>query len=55
MKITVAEEDSGRQHGFEKEVVTVGRDAGECDIAYDKDRYPMISRRHAELRWHAGK
>ena len=54
MKISIAQEDSGRQQSFEKEVVLLGRDAVECDIVFDKDRYPMISRRHAELRWHAG-
>jgi ABC transport system ATP-binding/permease protein len=54
MKITVTQEDTGRPQGYEKEVVIVGRDPAECDIAFDKDRYPMISRRHAELRWHAG-
>ena len=40
---------------FDKGVVLIGRDAFECDIAFDKDRYPMVSRRHAELRWQDGR
>ena len=54
MKITLAQQDTGREQGFEKSSVIVGRDPTECDITFDKDRYPMISRRHAELQWHSG-
>jgi ABC transport system ATP-binding/permease protein len=35
---------------FTKSVVTIGRDASECDIAFEKARFPMVSRKHAELR-----
>lgn len=35
---------------FGKPVVIVGRDAAECDVAFDKAKYPMVSRRHAEFR-----
>jgi ABC-type multidrug transport system ATPase subunit/pSer/pThr/pTyr-binding forkhead associated (FHA) protein len=35
---------------FRKPVVTIGRDATECDIAFDKARFPMVSRKHAEIR-----
>jgi len=36
---------------FGKPVVTIGRDAAECDIAFDRTKFPMVSRKHAELRW----
>ena len=57
MKIILAEERSGRQLpeiSFSKEVIVVGRDSAGCDIVLDNDKFPMVSRRHAELRWRAG-
>jgi ABC-type multidrug transport system ATPase subunit/pSer/pThr/pTyr-binding forkhead associated (FHA) protein len=39
---------------FRKGSVIVGRDAGECDIAFEKGQYPMVSRKHAEMRLHNG-
>ena len=54
MRITLAEELAGgsgaNERSFEKETVLIGRDAFECDISYNKDHYPMVSRRHAEFR-----
>jgi pSer/pThr/pTyr-binding forkhead associated (FHA) protein len=35
---------------FQKPTVTIGRDATECDIAFEKTEFPMVSRKHAELR-----
>jgi ABC-type multidrug transport system ATPase subunit len=35
---------------FRKPVVIIGRDATECDIAFEKAQFPMVSRKHAELR-----
>ncbi|HKX84531.1 MAG TPA: FHA domain-containing protein, partial [Pyrinomonadaceae bacterium] len=58
MNIVLAEERAGKQlaeKSFEKEVVLVGRDPSECDVAFEKDSYPMVSRRHAEVRWHDNK
>jgi len=43
------------ERSFEKNVLRIGRDPFECDLAFDKARYPMVSRRHAELRWDDGK
>ncbi len=40
---------------FNKPVVRVGREAGECDVVFDKAAYPMVSRRHAEFRCEGGK
>ena len=42
------------EQDFSKAVVTIGRDANECDVAFDNARFPMVSRKHAELRWHNG-
>ncbi len=36
-------------------VLRIGRDPFECDIAFPRDEYPMVSRKHAELRWNDGK
>lgn len=46
---TTAEEQT-----FSKNVIAFGRNAAECDVAFDKMRFPMVSRTHAELRWDAG-
>ncbi|MFL6466726.1 MAG: FHA domain-containing protein [Pyrinomonadaceae bacterium] len=35
---------------FRKPIVTIGRDSTECDIAFEKSQFPMVSRKHAELR-----
>jgi ABC-type multidrug transport system ATPase subunit/pSer/pThr/pTyr-binding forkhead associated (FHA) protein len=34
--------------------VRIGRDAVECQICFDSAQYPMVSRRHAELRFEGG-
>lgn len=55
MKIVLAEEAAGAkssQQAFERETIRVGRDAGVCQIVYDREKFPMVSRRHAELRAH---
>ncbi len=58
MKIVLAEETgSGGQkpeQSFNQAVIRVGRDALDCDIPFDNDKYPMVSRRHAELRLQDG-
>lgn len=53
MNIILVEEQAGRQFpemSFSRDVVLVGRDAAACDVAFDGGTYPMVSRRHAELR-----
>ena len=42
------------ERSFEKETILIGRDPNDCDIAFDNAAYPMVSRRHAELRWNDG-
>ncbi len=40
---------------FNKPMVCVGREAGECDVVFDKAAHPMVSRRHAEFRCVTGR
>ena len=40
---------------FNKDVITIGRDAAECDVAFDSAQFPMVSRKHAELRLQDGR
>ena len=57
MKIVLAEENAGRQTrelAFEQETVRIGRDAKECQIVFDHQDFPMVSRRHAELKFQNG-
>ena len=59
MNIILSEERRGAgqlpEQTFSQPVILIGRDAFECDIAFDKDLFPMVSRKHAELRWQDGK
>ena len=59
MKIVLAEQlgngSSGPERSFDQNVVRIGRDPGDCDIAFESSAYPMVSRRHAELQSAAGK
>jgi pSer/pThr/pTyr-binding forkhead associated (FHA) protein len=43
------------EQSYDKAVLRIGRDPVECDIAFDKDIFPMVSRKHAELRSDDGK
>ncbi|HEX8737117.1 MAG TPA: FHA domain-containing protein [Pyrinomonadaceae bacterium] len=57
MKIVLAEERGGQQlseQSFQQPVVRVGRDANDCQIVFDNQQYPMVSRKHAELQWQNG-
>src|SRR4029079_494917 len=59
MKITIAIENPdgtrSNERQFDRSAVVIGRDSLECDIPFDKSIYPMISRRHAELRFRDGR
>lgn len=53
MKIVLAEEQADRQMReltFEQEVVRIGRDPKDCQIVFNHQNFPMVSRRHAELK-----
>ncbi|MGI9036940.1 MAG: FHA domain-containing protein [Pyrinomonadaceae bacterium] len=57
MKIVLTEEQAGgraREITFQQEIIRIGRDAKECQIVFDHQKFPMVSRRHAELRWRNG-
>src|SRR5918994_1795000 len=54
MNIVLVEERAGKEYTFAKDLVVFGRDANECDIAFDSAQHPMVSRKHAEIRFHAG-
>lgn len=54
MKIVLAEEQNGSQSSektFSQSIIRIGRDPVECQIQYDNAKYPMVSRKHAELRF----
>ncbi len=58
MRIFVAEERDGQQQAeraFEATSVEVGRDGSECQIVFDGQKWPMVSRRHAEFRLESGR
>ena len=58
MKIVLAEEQNGSQvseKSFIQPIVRIGRDPVECQIIFDNAKYPMVSRKHAELRFEGGK
>ncbi|HQU93845.1 MAG TPA: FHA domain-containing protein, partial [Pyrinomonadaceae bacterium] len=54
MNIVLVEERAGKEYTFTKDLVVFGRDANECDIAFDSAQHPMVSRKHAEIRFHSG-
>ncbi len=58
MKIVLAEEQNGSQLSektFSQGTVRIGRDPVDCQITFDNAKYPMVSRKHAELRFEGGK
>ncbi|MDQ2745746.1 MAG: FHA domain-containing protein [Acidobacteriota bacterium] len=57
MKIVLAENGSGAgvsEKSYSVPVIRVGRDAADCQITFDNAQFPMVSRRHAEIRWQNG-
>ncbi len=57
MKIVLVEERGGEQlpeKSFNLETVRIGRDVSDCQIVFDNTMFPMVSRRHAELRCQNG-
>lgn len=53
MKIVLVEDQPGSsapERTFEHELIRIGRNAGECDIAFSREQFPMVSRQHAEIR-----
>ncbi len=60
MKIVLAEErDNGGQQlqpekSFDQDTIRIGRDVADCQIVFDNAQFPMVSRKHAELRFSGG-
>ncbi|MDM7922541.1 MAG: FHA domain-containing protein [Pyrinomonadaceae bacterium] len=57
MNIILAEDRNGvlqPEKTYTTPVVTIGREAGVCEIVFDKAAYPMVSRKHAEIRFENG-
>ena len=52
--VDVNSSDHKSEMSFSKPVVRIGREAGESDILFDGAKFPMVSRRHAELRCENG-
>ena len=53
MKIFLAEDRAGQkqsEHGFDRPIIKIGRDKTECQVIFDDTNWPMVSRKHAELR-----
>src|SRR5215210_5706370 len=58
MKIVLSEESNGQQkpeRSFERPVVKIGRDPAECQVVFNQTEWPMVSRRHAEIRLKDGR
>ena len=58
MKIVLAEDRKGEslpEQSFNQAVINIGRNAVECEIAFENTQFPMVSRKHAELRHQNGK
>lgn len=54
MRIVISEELNGQlsaEKPFDLDIIRIGRNAGECQIVYENEAFPMVSRIHAELRW----
>ncbi len=54
MKIVLVEEHNGQakpERAFEQQTIKVGRDPAECLVVFDQTEWPMVSRKHAEIRF----
>ncbi|MBX3288169.1 MAG: FHA domain-containing protein [Acidobacteria bacterium] len=53
MKLILAQDRPGQRPAelsFEQPRILIGRDTS-CDVSFEKEKYPMVSRRHAEMSW----
>jgi len=59
MKIILAEiganEAEGEERSFEQNLIRIGRNRGESEFAFESSVFPMVSRKHAELRFDTDK
>lgn len=57
MKIVLTEvrgEETLASHEFDQQIIKIGRDATLNDVVFERARWPMVSRRHAEIRLENG-
>jgi ABC-type multidrug transport system ATPase subunit/pSer/pThr/pTyr-binding forkhead associated (FHA) protein len=57
MKIILTEvrgEETLASHEFDQQIIKIGRDATLNDVVFERARWPMVSRRHAEIRLEKG-
>jgi ABC-type multidrug transport system ATPase subunit len=53
MKIILVEDQAGQnapELNFQQELIKIGRDGAECQIVFPREKYPMVSRQHSEIR-----
>jgi ABC transport system ATP-binding/permease protein len=58
MKIYLSEETNGQllpEREWESSIVRIGRDGSDCQIVFDGNQWPMVSRKHAEFRLEGGR
>ncbi len=53
--IEKSKEEAASEQTFEKPLIRIGRDANNCEIAFDNSDFRMVSRKHAEIRFEHGK
>ncbi len=53
MKIVLIEDrPNSPELSFQQDLIKLGRDPNECQIVFDREKHPMVSRSHAEIRHH---
>jgi ABC transport system ATP-binding/permease protein len=58
MKIVLAEDRNGQLHGehtFTGDLILTGRDPAVCHYFFSQEQWPMVSRKHAEIRLTSGR
>src|SRR5262245_66629759 len=58
MKIVLGEDRGGKllnERGFTSDSVLVGRDPATCHFFFEQNKWPMVSRKHAEFRYAEGR
>ena len=58
MKIVLVEEGKGQpgpERAFEQPTIKIGRDPADCLVVFDQAEWPMVSRKHAEIRFKDGR
>lgn len=51
---TLSERSFNTDSALNNGLIVIGRDGGVCDLAFDKNAYPMVSRTHLQIFWSGG-